>query len=291
VELRKERKKEITQVSSIPTIWHVSSWQGWLLGAAVLAIYKGHLQSSWTHFITPSWNFVEVQWWSLFWSTSLGKQCTSYNTPSTSWKYAADWWSLQNFLHWSSLFMIGKAQKSYEARPGLYGRCSKGVPPIHFFQAEHRIQFRSCPMWFLGFSNNGKGALRQEILKWWTVCSTFLRRGWRVVRSAELAKEGTSKKRSSPYLHKVLTQSKKVNPQTLQMALLYLLLIMHCISRKEGRKERKIQFTNSTYQPLQFFNSLFLCTQMLQFILKLQSFSCKARFFHDHPCILKDYIS
>jgi hypothetical protein len=27
------------------------------------------------------------------------------------------------------------------ARSGLCGGCSNGVPPIHFFQAEHRIQF------------------------------------------------------------------------------------------------------------------------------------------------------
>jgi hypothetical protein len=29
------------------------------------------------------------------------------------------------------------------ARSGLYGGCSNGVPPIHFFQPEHRSQFRS----------------------------------------------------------------------------------------------------------------------------------------------------
>jgi hypothetical protein len=39
-------------------------------------------------------------------------------------------------------FMVGKAQKSHGARSGLYGGCSNGVPPIHFFQAEHRTQFR-----------------------------------------------------------------------------------------------------------------------------------------------------
>jgi hypothetical protein len=37
--------------------------------------------------------------------------------------------------------MVGKAQKSQGARSGLYGGCSDGVPPIHFFQAERRIQF------------------------------------------------------------------------------------------------------------------------------------------------------
>jgi hypothetical protein len=29
------------------------------------------------------------------------------------------------------------------ARYGLYGGCSNGVPPIHFLQAKHRIQFIS----------------------------------------------------------------------------------------------------------------------------------------------------
>jgi hypothetical protein len=61
--------------------------------------------------------------------------------------------------------MAGKAQKSHGARSGLYGGCFNEVPPIHFFQAEHRIQFRSSPMRFLGFSNHEKGAQRQEISK------------------------------------------------------------------------------------------------------------------------------
>jgi hypothetical protein len=48
---------------------------------------------------------------------------------------------------------------------GKIWQCSDGVPPIHFFQAKHRIQFRSSPMQFLGFSNHEKGALRQEVSK------------------------------------------------------------------------------------------------------------------------------
>jgi hypothetical protein len=51
------------------------------------------------------------------------------------------------------------------ARSGLHVGCSNGVPPIHFFQAEHRIQFTSRPMRFLGISNHEKGAPRQEISK------------------------------------------------------------------------------------------------------------------------------
>jgi hypothetical protein len=145
-----------------------------------------------------------------FRSTSLGKRCASYNAPPTSPKRAADRWSLRNFLPWSSLFMVGKAQKSHGARSGLYGGCSNGGPPIHFSQAEHRIQFRSRPMRFLGFSNHGS-----------TVCSTFSRSGWSVVRRALLAKRGTSKKRPSSHLHKVPTRSNKVSPRNFQTALIH----------------------------------------------------------------------
>jgi hypothetical protein len=150
---------------------------------------------------------VEVRWRSLFRSISLGKRCTSYNAQPTSRKRAADRWSLGNFLPQSSLFMVAKAQKSHGARSGLYGGCSNGVPPIHFFQAELRFQFASRLGQFLGFSNHETGAPRQEISKWSTVCSTFLRSGWSVVRNASLANGGTSKKRPSPHLHKVPTRS------------------------------------------------------------------------------------
>jgi hypothetical protein len=64
---------------------------------------------------------------------SLDKQCSSYNTPPSSRKCAADRWSLWNFLPQSSLFMAGKGQKSHGARCGLYGRCSTGLPPISTF--------------------------------------------------------------------------------------------------------------------------------------------------------------
>jgi hypothetical protein len=116
--------------------------------------------------------------------------------------------------------MAEKSQKSHGKRSGLYGGCYNGVPLIHFFQAEHRIQFRSLPMRFLGFSNHENGAPRQEISKWLTVCSMFSRSVWGVVRSASLAKGGTSKKWPSPHLHKVPSRCNKVIPRTLQTALL-----------------------------------------------------------------------
>jgi hypothetical protein len=123
--------------------------------------------------------------------------------------------------------MVAKAQKSHGVRYGLCGGCSDRfrVQSIHFFQAEHRIQLRSRPTRFLGFSNNERGAPRQEISKQSTVCSTFSRSGWSVVRSALLAEGGTSKKRPSPHLHKVPTRSNKVNLRNLQTALVVNMLI------------------------------------------------------------------
>jgi hypothetical protein len=54
-----------------------------------------------------------------------------------------------------------------------------------------------------------------------TIVIPLSRCGWSVVRSTSLAKGGTSKKRPSPHLHKVPTQSNKVSPRTLQTALVY----------------------------------------------------------------------
>jgi hypothetical protein len=142
----------------------------------------------------------------------------SYNASPTSLKRAADRWSFRNFLPRRSLL---KAQKSHGARSGLYGGCSNGDPQIHFFQAEHRIQFRSHPMRFLGFSSHEKGTPKQEISKRSTTCNTFSRSGWSVVRSVSLITGGTSKKRPPPNLQTVPTQSNKVSPRTLQTALVY----------------------------------------------------------------------
>jgi hypothetical protein len=71
----------------------------------------------------------------------------------------------RNYLPRSSLFMVGKAQKSHGATSGLYCGCSNEVPPIHFFQDETKIQFRSRPMRFLSFSNHENGVQKQEISK------------------------------------------------------------------------------------------------------------------------------
>jgi hypothetical protein len=182
---------------------------------------EGRLQSSGTHLITPSRNFVEVRWRSLFRSTTLGKQCISYNAPPTSRKRTADRWSLRNFLLRSSLFVVGKAQKSRGARSELnflfrFEKVGRWNPV-----RTSAIQSRSRTMWFLSFSNHEKGAPKQEISKWLTVCSTFSRSGRSVVRSASLAKGGTSKKRLSPLLHEVPTRSNKVSPRTFHTAFVH----------------------------------------------------------------------
>jgi hypothetical protein len=48
--------------------------------------------------------------------------------------------------------------------------------------------------------------------------------GWSVVRSASLAKGGTSKKRPSPHLRRVPNRSSKASPRTLKTALVFFLL-------------------------------------------------------------------
>jgi hypothetical protein len=108
--------------------------------------------------------------------------------------------------------VVGKAQKSHGARSEM--NSVFGLEKVDRWNPirTSSIQSRSRPMRFLGFSNHEKGALRQEISKRLTVCSTFSRSGWSVVRSASLAKGGTSKKRPSPPLHEVPTRSNKVSP-------------------------------------------------------------------------------
>jgi Tfp pilus assembly protein PilW len=108
--------------------------------------------------------------------------------------------------------MVGKAQKSHEARYGLYGRCSNGVPPISVSASIATFQSRNsdAPLRLLRHPKNGS-------LK--AIVTLLSRSEWSVVRSASLAKGGTSKKRPSPHLQKVPTRSNKMSPRTVQTAL------------------------------------------------------------------------
>jgi hypothetical protein len=142
----------------------------------------------------------------------------------------------------SSLFMIGKAQKSQRGRFELNSafdleKVDRWTPLEH---PPYSPDLAPCDFW--AFFNHEKGAPRQEISKRLTVCSTFSRSGWSVVRSASLAKGGTSKKRPSSYLHKVPTRSNKMSPRTLQTALLLYIkytvyyIYMHIHTRGQVKK-------------------------------------------------------
>jgi hypothetical protein len=75
---------------------------------------------------------------------------------------------------------LEKPRNHMGARSGLYGRCSNGVSPIHFFQAKHGVQFRSRPMRLLAFSNHEEGAPKarnvevinclQHVFEKWVEC-------------------------------------------------------------------------------------------------------------------------
>jgi hypothetical protein len=82
---------------------------------------------------------------------------------------------------------------------------------------EFNSDLAPCDFWaFLTVKRELRG---KKFWKWSTVYSTFSRSGWSIIRSASLAKGGTSKKRPSPHLHKVPTRSNKVSPRTLHTAL------------------------------------------------------------------------
>jgi hypothetical protein len=69
--------------------------------------------------------------------------------------------------------MVGRAQKLHGVRSEL--NSVFGLQKVDQWNPIRTsiIQSRSCPMQFLGFSKHEKGALRQEISKRSTVCSTF----------------------------------------------------------------------------------------------------------------------
>jgi hypothetical protein len=103
--------------------------------------------------------------------------------------------------------MAGNAQESHGARSGLYDGCSKGgsTDPLFPSRTQNSMQISSHAI--SGLFQTRKGS--SEAI---TVSSTFSRSGWSVVRSASLAKGGTSKKGPSPHLHEVPTRSNKASP-------------------------------------------------------------------------------
>jgi hypothetical protein len=170
--------------------------------------YGGRFQSSWTHLITPSRNSVKVRWRSLFLSTSLGKRCTSYNAPPTSRKRAANRWSLRNFLLRSSLFVVGKAQKSNEERSELNSVFSLEKVDRRNLIRTSVIQSRSRLHAIFGLFQLWKGsseARNFEVINGLQhVCEKWVERCKKCI-----ACKGRyfKKERPSPHLHKVPTRS------------------------------------------------------------------------------------
>jgi hypothetical protein len=103
----------------------------------------------------------------VFFSKYLSWQAMHFLQHSTHFsERAADLRSLRNFLPWSSLFMVGKAQKLHGVRSEL--NSVFGLEEVDWWNPirTSAIQSRSCLVRFLGFSNHEKGAPpREEISK------------------------------------------------------------------------------------------------------------------------------
>jgi hypothetical protein len=133
-------------------------------------IYEDRLESSWTHFITTSRNFVEVRWRSLFRSTSLGKRCTSYNASPTSRITVV---LKEPFLWWRSNLSGASALRDWKVAIDALTEIS-GTPLKH--RCTVQISFHAIS----GFSIHEKGAPVSKPpvpLSSWslrqTVCSTL----------------------------------------------------------------------------------------------------------------------
>jgi hypothetical protein len=120
-------------------------------------------------------------------------------------------------------------------QPGLYGRCSNGgsTDPLLPNRTQNSTQI-SPPYDFWTFPT-----MERELRgKKFRSDQRSARSGWSVVRSASLAKGGTSKKRPSSHLHKVPTRSYKVSPGTLQTSLLHGVCDVLCICNKQTSETR-----------------------------------------------------
>jgi hypothetical protein len=81
--------------------------------------------------------------------------------------------------------MVGKAHKSHGVRSGLYDGCSNGVPPISVSVSIATFQSLNADAPLRLLRHPEKGSFKTNI-------TPFSRSGWRVVRSASLAKRCTS---------------------------------------------------------------------------------------------------
>jgi hypothetical protein len=88
--------------------------------------------------------------------------------------------------------------------------------PLFSIRTQNSIQI--SPHAISGFFQPWKGSSEARNFEVINGLQHVFGSGWSVVRSASLAKGGTSKKRPSPHLHKVPSRSNKASPWTLQTA-------------------------------------------------------------------------
>jgi hypothetical protein len=132
----------------------------------LVTIYEGRLKSSWTHLLLrvgTLWRCGDGLFFEVPPLASDALLTTLHPLPENVLQ-TVDHFEI-SFLGTPFSWLEKPRNRMGRVRCELYGGCSDGVPSIHFFQAEHRIQFRFRPMRFLGFSNHEKGAPRQDISK------------------------------------------------------------------------------------------------------------------------------
>jgi hypothetical protein len=148
---------------------------------------------------------VEVRWRSLFRSTSLGKRCTSYNSPLLENVLQTVCRKIQEESGTGGFDLEAPFSRLEKPRNRMGRDLDCMVDVLMGF---HRSRWAHP----LPIFNRTTLTLRQG-------CSAILKRVGNAVRSTSLAKGGTSKKRPSPHLHKVPTRSNKVSPRTLRTVL------------------------------------------------------------------------
>jgi hypothetical protein len=163
-----------------------------LCGGAVTVSFSKHLPWQVMHFLQHSTHFSKTCCRPLITSKFLALEL-----PFHGWKSPG--------IAWDEIWTVW-----------LMFWCGS-TDPLFTNRTQNSIQI--SPHVISGLFQPCKGAPKQEISKRTTVCSTFSRSGWSVVRSASLDKEGTSKKRPSPHLYKVQTRTNNVSPRTLQTTL------------------------------------------------------------------------
>jgi hypothetical protein len=137
-----------------------------LYGGAVTVYFSKYLPWQATHVLQRSAYFSKKCCRPVITSKFLASELSFYvwKSPEIAW---GEIWTVWRMFWWGSIDSL--------------------------FRSRTRNSIQISPHAISGLSIHEKGAPKQEISKWWTVCSTFSRNGWSVVRCASLSKGGTPK--------------------------------------------------------------------------------------------------